>query len=331
MAEQDCSWKEPAGKGSRDQEKRSRGQLNRRRFLGYLVAAPTLAVAVDWTAGLVRPRQAEAAVPSLPQPEEIFDLGDMQDLAAAPTSGLITVVVNEDGTASFAVPRAEVGQGMTTAVAMMVAEELDLPLDKVTITLADARPELLMNQLTGGSNSMRSMYVPVRTAAAIARQRLVDTAAAKWNADATRLTTKDGVVTGPDGQAATYGELATAAAADTTISVTAQLKPQSDFTILGAPQGRIDARDIVTGRKQFTMDLQVPGAKPTMVARPPTINGTVATSQQRAGHPGHARRHRHRRAHARRGHQSGDVRPVHRRDPGDRRDVGPGHRGRAVG
>jgi isoquinoline 1-oxidoreductase beta subunit len=276
MVEQDCSRKEPAGKGSRDHEKGSHGQLNRRRFLGYLVAAPTLAVAVDWTAGLVRARQAEAAVPSLPQPEEIFDLGDMQDLAAAPTSGLIMVVVNEDGMASFAVPRAEVGQGMTTAIAMMVAEELDLPLGNVTITLADARPELLMNQLTGGSNSMRSMYVPVRTAAAIARQRLVDTAAAKWNADATQLTTKDGVVTGPGGQAATYGELATAAATDTTISVTAQLKPQSDFTILGTPQSRIDARDIVTGRKQFTMDLQVPGAKPTMVARPPTINGTVA-------------------------------------------------------
>jgi isoquinoline 1-oxidoreductase subunit beta len=277
MVEQSCSPDDPVGKGSHGHEKRSRGQLNRRRFLGYLVAAPTLAVAVDWTAGLVRPRQAKAAVPSLPQPEEIFDLGDMQDLAAAPTRGLITVVVNEDGTASFAVPRAEVGQGMTTAIAMMVAEELDLPLDKITITLADARPELLMNQLTGGSNSMRSMYVPVRTAAAIARQRLVDTAAAKWNADATQLTTKDGVVTGPGGQTASYGELATAAAAGTTISVTAQLKPESDFTILGTPQSRIDARDIVTGRKQFTMDLQVPGAKPTMVARPPTINGTVVS------------------------------------------------------
>jgi isoquinoline 1-oxidoreductase subunit beta len=277
MAEQSCSPEDPAGKGSHDHGKRSRGQLNRRRFLGYLVAAPTLAVAVDWTAGLVHPQQAEAAVPSLPQPEEILDLGDMQDLAAAPTSGLITVLVNEDGTASFAVPRAEVGQGMTTAIAMMCAEELDLPLDKVTITLAGARPELLFNQLTGGSNSMRSMYLPVRTAAAIARQRLVDTAAAKWDADATQLTTKDGVVTGPDGQTATYGDLATAAAAATTISVTAQLKPESDFTILGTPQIRIDARDIVTGRKQFTMDLQVPGAEPTMVARPPTINGTVVS------------------------------------------------------
>jgi isoquinoline 1-oxidoreductase beta subunit len=253
------------------------GQLDRRRFLGYLVAAPTLAVAVDWTAGLACPQAARAAVPSLPQPEEIFDLGDMQDLAAAPTSGLITVVVNENGTASFAVPRAEVGQGMTTAIAMMVAEELDLPLGKITITLADARPELLMNQLTGGSNSMRSMYIPVRTAAAVARQRLVEVAAATWNADPAQLTTSDGVITGPGGQTASYGELATAAATRTTVSVAAQLKAEPAFTILGMPQGRIDARDIVTGRKQFTMDLQVPGAKPTMVARPPTVNGIVVS------------------------------------------------------
>jgi isoquinoline 1-oxidoreductase subunit beta len=252
-------------------------QLHRRRFLGYLIAAPTLAVAVDWTAALACPQDARAAVPSLPQPAEIFDLGDMQDLAAAPTSGLITVVVNSGGTASLAVPRAEVGQGMTTAVAMMVAEELDLPLGKVTITLADARPELLMNQLTGGSNSMRSLYIPVRTAAAVARQRLVEVAAATWNCDPARLTTSDGVITAPEGQTASYGELATAAATRTTLSVAAPLKDQSAFTVLGAPQGRIDARDIVTGRKRFTMDLQVPGAKPTMVARPPTINGTVVS------------------------------------------------------
>ena len=62
---------------------------------------------------------------------------------------------------------------------MMIAEELDLPLDKVRVALADARPELLMNQLTGGSNSVRSIYTPVRTAAAIARQQLVRTAAAE--------------------------------------------------------------------------------------------------------------------------------------------------------
>ena len=57
--------------------------------------------------------------------------------------------------------------------------------------------------------------------------------------------------------------------------MTATLKPQSQFKLVGTPQRRIDALDIVTGRKQFAMDLEVPGALPTMVCRPPTINGTA--------------------------------------------------------
>lgn len=249
--------------------------LGRRKVLGYLIAAPTLAVGVSWVTNESDPRSADAAVPSLPQPEDIFDLGDLQNLAAAPTSGLITVELKTDGTAHFAVPRCEVGQGITTAFAMMVAEELDLPMSKVEITLADARPELLMNQLTGGSNSMRSMYLPVRTAAALARQRLVETAAAHWDVDAGRLTTRKGVVSGPSGRTASYGSLAKAAATLKTVTFAAELKDPSEFKVLGQPRNRVDGHDIVTGRKEFAMDLQVPGAKPTMVARPPTINGTL--------------------------------------------------------
>jgi isoquinoline 1-oxidoreductase beta subunit len=262
---------------SPDQPVDERGLLGRRRVLGYLIAAPTLAVGVSWIADTADLRKAEAAVPTLPQPEQIFDLGDLQNLAAAPTSGLISVQLKADGTAYFAVPRAEVGQGMTTAIAMMVAEELDLPMSKVRIGLADARPELLMNQLTGGSNSMRSMYLPVRTAAAIARQRLVDTAAAQWGTTSARVTTRNGVISGPGGRTATYGSLAAAAASLVTVAVSAELKSPSEFTVLGRPRNRIDAIDIVTGGKQFGMDLQVPNAKPTMVARPPTINGTVVS------------------------------------------------------
>jgi isoquinoline 1-oxidoreductase beta subunit len=252
------------------------GGLRRRRFLGYLLAAPTLAIGVQ----LLDPTQADAAIPSPPLPEEIFDLGDLQNLAAAPTAGLISVVVNADGTASFAAHRAEVGQGMTTAVAMMIAEELDLPLADVHITLADARPELLMNQLTGGSNSMRSIYLPVRTAAAIARQQLVAAAAKQWKVAPATLSTADGAVTHPNGQRAGYGALAALAAAATTTQVALpKLKSPAQFTILGTPQNRIDAHDIVTGRKTFGMDMQVPNALPTMVARPPTINGTVTSVQ----------------------------------------------------
>ncbi|MCS7480322.1 molybdopterin cofactor-binding domain-containing protein [Umezawaea endophytica] len=257
------------------EHRRSPEDPTRRRFLGYLLAAPTLAVGVTWADAALGADEAEASIPSLPQPEDLFDLGDLQNLAALPTSGLISVQVDEDGTASFALHRTEVGQGITTAVAMMIAEELDLPIDKVRITLADARPELLMNQLTGGSNSVRSIFTPVRTASALARQQLVRTAAARWDVPEDEVATRDGVLSHRSGKSATYGSLAKVAASDRTVQVSVSLKAVEDFRVLGKPQNRIDALDIVTGRKRFGMDIQVPGAKPCMVRRPPTINGTV--------------------------------------------------------
>ncbi|MDQ0380075.1 molybdopterin cofactor-binding domain-containing protein [Amycolatopsis thermophila] len=249
--------------------------LERRRFLGYLLAAPTLAVAARLGGDLASPAPADAAIPTLPGPADILDLGDALTLAAMPTSNLIAIQLNRDDTVSFAVPRAEVGQGITTTVAMLIAEEMDLPLSKVGVNLADARPELVFNQLTGGSNSVRSLYNPVRTAAAIARARLLATAAEQWKVDAATLTTRDGVVRSASGLTASYGSLAEAAASSRTEETTATLKKTSEFRIIGKPTTRIDALDAVTGRKQFTMDLQVPNAKPTMVCRPPTINGTV--------------------------------------------------------
>jgi isoquinoline 1-oxidoreductase beta subunit len=244
--------------------------ISRRRFIGYLIAAPTLVAAADL-------RSAPAAYASVPtvQPVDFYDLTDLLTDAANLTASLITVTINSDGTASFALPRAEVGQGITTATAMVIADELELPLDKVDITLSDARPELEFNQLTGGSNSMHVLYDQVRVAAAIARGQLALTAAQQLEAPLPKLTLKDGIVTAPDGRSLSYGSLTSAAAASRTQAVLAQLKPASQQTLVGTPQPRIDALQIVTGTKQFAMDLDVPGAMPTMVCRPPTINGTA--------------------------------------------------------
>jgi isoquinoline 1-oxidoreductase beta subunit len=249
--------------------------IDRRRFLGIVLAAPTLVVAARVGLDGMTPQPAGAVVPSAPELSDGFDLGDLQDLAAAPTSGLITIVVNSDGTASFALPRAEVGQGITTSSAMLIAEEMDLPLADVIVTLADARPELEFNQFTGGSNTTRSTYQAIRVAAATARAQLLATAAARWGVPESSLTTKDGVITSSTGKTATYGSLATAAAASQSTPLSVELKPASSFAIIGTPQLRIDALAAVTGTKVFTMDLEVPNALPTMVCRPPTINGTV--------------------------------------------------------
>ncbi|MFB4419757.1 molybdopterin cofactor-binding domain-containing protein [Streptomyces sp. QL37] len=244
--------------------------VGRRRFLGYVLAAPTLMAAAE----LVTATEAQADIPS-PEITELIDLNDVMTVAALPTSGLITVEVNRDGTVSFALPRAEVGQGITTSTAMLIAEELDVPVERVHVTLADARPELLFNQLTGASNTTISTYTPVRVAAAIARGRLLEAAASQLGAPVDELILKAGVVTGPSGRSVGIGTLSAQAAGVRTQRVAVALKPRDQFTVIGKPHSRVDALAAVTGRKTFAMDLAVPGAEPTMVCRPPTINGKV--------------------------------------------------------
>ena len=246
------------------------GGISRRRFMGYLLAGPTLIAAAQLTS----PQTAQASLPTV-QPVDQYDLSDLLTDAAMPTSNLITVQVNRDGTVSFALPRAEVGQGITTAVAMVIAEEMDLPVSKVNVTLADARPELLFNQLTGGSNTMHAIYTPVRIAAAAARAGLTSAAALHLGGTAAGYTVSRGVISAPDGRSVTFGELTRRAAVKRTTRLPVQLKPTSQFRVIGTPQGRIDAHDIVTGAKVFAMDIQHPGAQPTMVCRPPTINGSA--------------------------------------------------------
>ncbi|MCZ0985573.1 molybdopterin cofactor-binding domain-containing protein [Streptomyces diastatochromogenes] len=246
--------------------------VGRRRFLGYVLAASTLVAAAELGAA----PEAEAGIPS-PEPTELLDLNDVMTAAALPTSDLITVEVHTDGTVSFALPRAEVGQGITTSTAMLIAEEMDVPLERVRVTLADARPELLFNQLTGASNTTISTYRPIRVAAAVARGRLLQAAAVELGAVVTDLTLKAGVVTDLAGRSIGIGALAEKAASVRTQQVAVELKPRADFTVIGTPRNRIDALAAVTGRKKFTMDLDIPDARPTMVCRPPTINGTVGS------------------------------------------------------
>jgi isoquinoline 1-oxidoreductase beta subunit len=252
----------------------------RRRFLGFLVAAPTLAAAAELGLGGSTP--AYAALPSGPQPPEIYDLNDMLTDAARATSNLITVVVNTDGTASFELPRSENGQGITTSTAMLIAEELDLPVEKVKVTLAPARPELVFNQLTGGSNTTVSTFTPIRVAAAIAKGALLDAAAIELGDTVANLRTKAGVIEAPGGRSVTYGELAAKAAVSSPRKVEVELTTKQDYTVIGTPQNRLDALAAVTGKKQYTLDLDVPDAKPTMICRAPTLNGKPKAIRNRA-------------------------------------------------
>jgi isoquinoline 1-oxidoreductase beta subunit len=253
--------------------RRSVTGVSRRKFLGWVVAGPTLIVAAPLLAGA---DEAGAAVPSPPELSDLIDLTDVITDASIPTARLVTVTVNVDGSVSYAMPRAEVGQGITTAVSMIIADELDVAIEDVRVTLSDARPELIWNQFTGSSTSLHSLYHPLRTAAAIARTRLVAAAAEKWNVDPSTLTTSNGTVRGP-GRSIGYGSLAAMAAARETVPAEVTLKDAAAQTVVGVSQRRVDALAAVTGRKTFAMDLQVPGALPAMVCRAPMINGKVAS------------------------------------------------------
>ncbi|MDQ1519471.1 MAG: isoquinoline 1-oxidoreductase subunit beta, partial [Actinomycetota bacterium] len=244
--------------------------ISRRRMLAYLVAAPTLTMVVTSIDGLFAPPRADAS----PAVADIVDLTDALTLAAMPTAYLLKIEITAANRVVVHVPRAEVGQGITTAMGIIAAEELDARLDTVDVVLDDARPELLWNQLTGGSNSVHALYTPMRTVAAAARARLVTAAAQRWGVSASSLTTRDSTVTGPGGRTATFGSLSADAARVATPAIPGTLKSPDQFTRIGRPTTSLDARDIVTGKAQYALDLRVPGA-PTVVARPPTIGGTV--------------------------------------------------------
>src|SRR5437763_17197487 len=96
-------------------------------MVGYLIAAPTVVAAARLA---LLPERAKAAIPTV-QPVDHYDLSDILTEAALPTMPLLKVTVNPDGSASFELPRAEVGQATTTATAMTIADETALPSDKV--------------------------------------------------------------------------------------------------------------------------------------------------------------------------------------------------------
>jgi isoquinoline 1-oxidoreductase subunit beta len=254
---------------------------SRRRFLGYLLAAPTLVVAAELGRSTIfgtTPAWA-AAIPELPklpgtpQTPEVYDLLDALRDAARPTANLIKIEVHRDGTVSFALPRSDNGQGIITSTQMIIAEEMNLDVDQVHVTLADARPELVFNQLTGGSSSTFTTFTPIRVAAALAAGRLLEAASAQLSQEKAVLTSRRGLITGANGKSLPFGELTEKAASPVDRAVEVALKDREKFTIIGKPHNKTDAHAIVTGRKKFATDLRIPEALPTVICRAPDLNG----------------------------------------------------------
>lgn len=251
--------------------------LTRRGLLTYAVSAPVATVGAGFAANLAAVGAAQAGLPlTPPDTVDYYDLGDAVLQTSLPTMPLVRLSIGTDGRVKLELPRMESGQGFDTAAAMMVAEELNVPLSQVDVTLSDARPELVFNMLTGGSTNVRVFDAALPVMAASLRLRLIGAAAQQWGVASAGLSARGGFVVDSAGRSAAYASL-TASAALLPVPSGVLPKPVAQNTVVGQRLGRIDARAIVTGQKKFTLDQNVPGAMPTMVRRPPTILGTVVS------------------------------------------------------
>ncbi len=218
----------------------------------------------------------------------------LPSLAAADKTALtnpwLYINIAPDNAITIGARGAEIGQGVKTSLPMLVAEELDIPwsavkvvqLPYVAITIDDGHTSKFGRQSAGGSTSIPGGYQELRTVGAVARQLLVDTAAHRWSAKASELTTKDCAVHHPDGRSFSYGELANEAAQRELPADAPKLKDPEDFSIIGHPTLTADGLDIVTGRGYYGIDAMVPGALVAVVARCPYFGGDLKSVNAKA-------------------------------------------------
>nr|WP_288497647.1 molybdopterin cofactor-binding domain-containing protein [uncultured Pseudomonas sp.] len=162
----------------------------------------------------------------------------------------------------------DLGTGIRTSLAQIVAEELYLPLDQVEMVLGDT--ERAPNQgATIASATIQISAVPLRNAAAEARRHLRQQASERWQTPGEQLTLEDGVFTHPDGRQLVFGELITGGHVRLQISGDAPLKPDSEYRLVGQGAARVDIPAKATGELTYVHDMRLPGMLHGRVIRPP--------------------------------------------------------------
>jgi isoquinoline 1-oxidoreductase beta subunit len=224
------------------------------------------------------------------------------------------IKIAADGAVVLAMPRSEMGQGVHTALAMLVAEELDVLLNRVRLEQAGAdsiygnvamlvaslpfhpldsegenKPtkikigewlvgkvarELGLNA-TGGSSSIADLWDPLRMAAATARASLLQAAATAWKVPASEITVMQGVMQHASGQSAHYGQMVATASGSTPSGI--QTKSREKWQLIGQPAPRTDIPSKVTGQATFGLDVRLPGMLFAAVQMCPMLGGSAAS------------------------------------------------------
>lgn len=180
------------------------------------------------------------------------------------------IKITPDNVVKILCPNPEFGQNVMTSLPMIMAEELDIDWTNVVVEMGPHDNVKLGPQFTGGSNSVRMYWKPLREAGAAARQMLREAAAQSWSVPVDEVTTKAGVLSHASGKSAKYGEMASKAA---TIAVPKgmKLKAPKDFTIVRKPKKNVEGQKIVTGRPLFGLDYRAEGMLIAMIQHPPAF------------------------------------------------------------
>ncbi len=218
--------------------------------------------------------------------EQILNEGPEDQPMSNATALDAFISIDRDGQVTFTVPKIEMGQGAQSGLAVMVAEELEIGLEQITLKEAPPNEQIyndkLLNfQATGGSTSIRSNWEPLRQAGAAARLLLIQAAAQRWQLGADQLRAENGRVLGPDGQSLGYGELVEDAA-KLPVPEDIPLKPADQFRLIGKPTRRLDTPAKVDGTARFTIDLVVQGMKYASIRACPVLGGTLREVDERA-------------------------------------------------
>jgi isoquinoline 1-oxidoreductase beta subunit len=190
------------------------------------------------------------------------------------------VRIGSDDSVTILCARSEMGQGVYTAMPTLVAEELEVDLDRIKVEIAPVGTpyvnSLLGAQLTGGSTSVIEGYDKLRLAGAQARTMLVSAAAQRWGVDPSACRAEHGAVLGPNGARATYGEVAEAAS-KLPVPENPRLKDHGASRYVGKPVNRLDSPGKIDGSAVFGIDVKLPGMLYASLAQCPVIGGKVAS------------------------------------------------------
>jgi len=186
------------------------------------------------------------------------------------------VRITSDSRVTLILGKSEMGQGIMTALPMILAEELCVDWKQVKVEQAPTNPKIYQHG-TGGSGSVAGSWLPLRRAGAAAREMLISAAAARWNVSTDTCKAQDGgVLHGARKNFLSYGELVSDAAKLPIPNLnTVPLKNSDDFTIVGHDTHRFEARDKATGAAKFGLDSRVPGMLFAVIARCPVFGGKV--------------------------------------------------------